>query len=188
MLYHISPRAGLTLLQPRISSHGAAYVYAVDNLATGLLFGAKKDDFDLLIDQDRQGRPEVWECYPDAFRQVYQGRSCWVYQVEEAGFLRGKTGWDPELVCPRPVPVAAAFPVEDLCRRLLEEQASGGLILHRYDHGADYRRLIAGHVADRALRFDLDLSAAMESDPRFAGHYRRLAQGLLAVLDGHLLD
>lgn len=42
MLYHISNVHGLKILEPRISTHGQAYVYAVDNLTIGLLFGAKK--------------------------------------------------------------------------------------------------------------------------------------------------
>lgn len=188
MLYHISPQPGLTLLQPRLSSHGTPYVYAIDSLTTGLLFGAKKDDFDLMMDQDGQGRAEVWECYPGAFAQVYQGRSCWVYLVEEEGFLRGKTGWDPELVCHRPVPVAESFFVEDLYRRLKEEAEAGRLILHLYARDPEYRRRIAGHVIDRILRFDLNLAQAMEKDPRFSRHYFQLGQALLSALDGHLLE
>ena len=49
MLYHVSQHRGLTTLRPQISTHGNAYVYAVDNIVTGLLFGAKKDDFDFFI-------------------------------------------------------------------------------------------------------------------------------------------
>lgn len=40
------------------------------------MFGAKQDDFDLMIFNDDSGTPIVYECYPDAFRTVYAGRSC----------------------------------------------------------------------------------------------------------------
>jgi len=80
MLYHVSATPGLTVLTPRVSSHGKAYVYAIDNLVTGLLFGARHDDFDFLLDTDANGTPEIYECYPDAFRKVYQGKTCSVYE------------------------------------------------------------------------------------------------------------
>ena len=49
MLYHVSPFAGLKTLQPKVSTHKVGYVYAIENLVTGLLFGAKWDDFDLIF-------------------------------------------------------------------------------------------------------------------------------------------
>ena len=35
MLYHVSSIPGIKVLEPRVSTHGKAYVYAIDNLATG---------------------------------------------------------------------------------------------------------------------------------------------------------
>ena len=52
MLYHVSEKPGLKVLRPHASSHGRAYVYAVDDLVTGLLFGAGHDDFDLYLSND----------------------------------------------------------------------------------------------------------------------------------------
>ena len=98
MLYHVSEKPGLKVLRPHVSSHGRAYVYAVDDLVTGLLFGAGHDDFDLYLSNDAAGVPTVRECWPGAFQKVYQGKRCSVYEVDEAGFQRGVTSWDPELV------------------------------------------------------------------------------------------
>lgn len=67
MLYHVSPNAGMKTLIPHVSTHKKAYVYAVENMVTGLLFGAKQDDFDFVISTDENGIPTVYECYPDAF-------------------------------------------------------------------------------------------------------------------------
>ncbi len=52
ILYHASCVAGLKELTPRASTHGEAYVYAIDNAVTALLFGAPKDDFDVLVDEE----------------------------------------------------------------------------------------------------------------------------------------
>ena len=71
MLYHVSEKPGLKVLRPHVSSHGRAYVYAVDDLVTGLLFGAGHDDFDLYLSNDAAGVPTVRECWPGAFQKEH---------------------------------------------------------------------------------------------------------------------
>ncbi len=184
MLYHVSATAGIRTLIPRESSHQAAYVYAIDNPVTGLLFGAKHDDFDFLIDEEA-GIPVVYECYPDAFRACFQGKGCTVYTVPEEGFRRGVTGWDPELVCDHPVDVLSETAVPDLYNRLLDEVAAGNLRLYRYRDEPEYRQIIAGHIVDRLIRFDaLD---RQDSDPRFQKYYGPICDALRSAMDGHLL-
>ena len=62
MLYHISKIAGLKILKPQVSTHKKAYVYAIENVVTGLLFGAPHDDFDFIISEEN-GIPVIMECY-----------------------------------------------------------------------------------------------------------------------------
>ena len=64
VVYHVSPVSGLTLLEPRVSTHGKAFVYAIENPVTALLFGVHQDDFDFCISTDAAGCPELFECYP----------------------------------------------------------------------------------------------------------------------------
>ena len=52
-----------------------------------------------MISTDENGIPTVYECYPDAFKNIYQGKSCSVYVVEDEGFRQGLTSWDEEFVC-----------------------------------------------------------------------------------------
>lgn len=186
MLYHVSPTPGIKVLQPRLSSHGKPYVYAIENLVTGLLFGAQKDDFDFMLDVDDSGRPVICECYPDAFSKIYTGKSCTVYEVEETGFQRGITGWAPELVCVQAVPVVKEYAVTDLYARLLEEEQRGDLIIRRYSGNLSYRGMIAAHLVDRLIRFDL-LEYFDKRDYRGSLYFRDLIDGLKGVLDGHLL-
>lgn len=185
MLYHVSQQSGLHLLKPRVSSHGKPYVYAVDNLTMGLVFGARHDDFDFLLSDDAEGRPVLYECYPEAFTQVYGGKSCSVYTVSETGFARGVTGWAPELVCEREVPVQQEWRIERLDKRLLQEASSGRLIIHRYAHTNTYKKRIAEHIVDRLIRFDA--LERLDTDPRFQTHYQKLVEALRSVMDGHLL-
>lgn len=186
MLYYVSPTPNLRTLTPRISSHHKPYVYAVDNLTTALLFGAKKDDFDFLLDTDGQNQPVLHECYPDAFRKIYQGKGCSVYEVEGDGFLRNLTGWAPELVCKTEVAVVKEVAVPDLYTQLLLDESAGRLTVHRYHQSPEYRRLIAGHIVDRLIRFDL-LDHFDTTDPRGALYFRPLLDGLKDLLSGHLL-
>ena len=187
MLYHASPQPGLKTLIPHASTHGTPYVYALENPVAALLFGAKQDDFDFDISTDAAGIPTVSECYPGALEAVYQGKLCFLYQVSETGFLRNQTGWPDELVSPNPVPVLSETPIPDLYARLLSEEASGALILCRYQHTPAYRRKIAAHIIDRLLRFGIDLEHCLEQDPRFSAHYRALILALRSAADGHLL-
>ena len=188
MLYHVSQTSGLKTLKPHPATHKKAYVYAIEDLVTGLLFGAKKDDFDFMIDTDEDGIPVIFECYPEAFQTIYRGKSCSVYEVQESGFQRGMTSWSPELVCEYEVPVVREIVVSDLYQRLCEEESAGRLIIHRYEFCDAYRQKITNHIVDRIFRFDLDLHTCSKQDERFASHYYGVVQALLAVLDGHLLQ
>ena len=185
-LFHVSAVPGIEILRPQVSSHGRAYVYAIDNLAVALLFGAKHDDFDFILDVDEQGRPEVWECYPDAFRTVYEGKGCSVYEVSGEGFRRGVTGWDPEWVCETEVPVLSETAVEDLYALLLEKETGGELRVYRYQDEAGYKRMVSEHIVDRLIRFDL-LERFEKEDSRGKRYYRGIVEGLRSVMDGHLL-
>lgn len=185
-VYHVSGTPGIRVLQPRVSTHKKAYVYAVEDLVTGLLFGTKKDDFDFQIYTDEDGRTHVYECYPEGFRKVYGGKRCSVYELSGESFQRGKTSWTAELVSEQEVVVQRETIVEDLYQRLLEEEKAGNLFLHRYSSSLEYRKRIAGHVTDRLIRFGI-LETDWEKDARFTTYYMPLIQALLSAMDGHLL-
>lgn len=172
MLYHVSGTSGLKTLQPRVSTHKKAYVYAIENMVTGLLFGARCDDFDFIISTDDDGAPAVFECYPDAFKKVYQGKSCSVYEVSDEGFLRGMTSWEPELVCENEVEVLREVFVNDIYQRLLEEESKGNLEIIRYEHSDEYRKMIYEHIFDRIARFGIDLDTIADKDERFLTYHK----------------
>lgn len=187
MLYHVSQKSGLKVLNPRVSTHKKAYVYAIENMVTGILFGAKQDDFDFIISTDDNDIPVIYECYPDAFRKIYQGKKCSAYEVCEDGFQRGMTSWSPELVCEKEVEVINELIIEDLYQRLVEEEQKGNLKVHRYENNDEYRSMITSHIVDRLIRFEIDLKKCMEQDSRFATYYKGIVQALGKIMDGHLL-
>lgn len=188
MLYHVSQKAGLKVLQPHVSTHKKAYVYAIENVVTGILFGAKQDDFDFIISTDENDKPIIYECYPDALKKKFQGKGCSIYEISEEGFQRGMTSWEPELVCECEVEVLNEIVVKDLYERLLEEEQNGNLEIHRYEFCDEYRKKISDHVVDRLIRFEIDLTKCMEQDVRFLTYYKNLVKALITVMDGHLLQ
>ena len=184
-LYHVSAISGLTELIPSVSSHGKPYVYAVADLTTGLLFGAKHDDFDFILDTSTDGITEIYECYPGAFQRTYQGKNCSVYEVSGEGFLAGQTPWDAEMVCVDTVPIQREMVVPDLYHRLLQEERNGTLIVHRYVQSTEYKQTISQHIVDRLIRFDA--LNQMGEDLRFQRYYSRIIEALRSAMDGHLL-
>lgn len=172
ILYHASPKAGLTKLVPYASSHGEAYVYAIENPVTALLFGAPKDDFDLLMDE-KNGVPELWECRPNVLREVYSGRSCSLYTVPEEGFLGGQTGWQPEHVCKTPVPIVHEKRVPDLYEWLAAAQERGIVIVHAFRADAAYHAFLLEEFRERIVSFGLT-EKAVRADARLAPFWDEL--------------
>lgn len=146
------------MIEPRASTHGTPYVYALENFVQALVFGAKHDDFDFDI-STVDGKLVVSECYPGALERVYAGKGCSVYAVAGDGFERGRTGWDSELVSERATAVVSETRVDDLLKAL-RENAEVELVVYRDE--PEYRRFVANHVVDRMIRFGVLAFAAIE--------------------------
>ena len=183
LLFHVSNVSGIRILEPRVSTHGKAYVYAVRNLVTGLVFGARHDDFDFDISTNEDGKATISECYPNAFEKVFKGKGCSVYLLNDDGFCEGKTGWDVELVCEHAVEVMEEKQILDLYQRLLQEQEEGNVEIHFYEDTIEYKRFVSSHIVDRLIRFHLLDS----EDERMQTYYGRLIAAVKETIDGHLL-
>ncbi len=187
MLYHASSVKGLSLLEPHISTHKKAYVYAIQNAVTAVIFGAKHDDFDFIVNYE-DGIPAIYECYPGAFHNVYKNKDCSLYEVRDERFLSGMTSWEPEYVCESPVPIVNETVIADIYSYLLACANKGELTIHLYNQTENYRSMVSKHIVDRLIRFDIDLHRCLQSkDTRFALHYKSLIFSLTKILDGEYL-
>lgn len=186
MLYHVSNISGLKCIEPRISTHGKAYVYATENLVTSLLFGVHQDDFDFIIDTDKDGTPEIYECYENALNIHYNEMQCSIYQLEDSGFLKGQTSWESELVSEQTTSVEKEIIINNLYQRLLAEESNGNLIIHRYEKSLEYKHLISTHIVDRLIRFDA--MKCIEYEERFQKYYSKLIEGLNELMSGKYLN
>ena len=170
MIYHASKQAGLKELIPQVSTHGKKYVYAIHNRVTALLFGAPKDDFDILMDEEN-GKPVIYECYPKALKRIYFGKSCALYGLLEEGFLSGQTGWEPELVCEHAVPVVCEEKIGNIYEEIMASIEKGDCIFHQYSEDETYRQFLRDELSERIRAFG---RTELNADPRFELYFRGL--------------
>lgn len=152
---------------------------------TGLLFGVKKDDFDFMIDADEKGTPIIYECYPNALKLKYENQSCSIYEVEEKGFLKNQTNWEPELVSKVPVKVQQEVRITDIYSELQKAIREGNLIFYEYKEERDFKAVISEHVVDRIIRFDM--LEHVEEDERFSLYYGKIVEQLKKLISGKYL-
>ncbi len=172
MLYHASHISGMKILNPHVSTHKKAYVYAIKSRLMAMLFGAQKDDFDLLIDSEN-GKPVLYECYPDALKEVYSGKKCSIYTVEETGFLNDMTGWEEELVCPASVAVVSEEVVEDIYVQIMLALRAGECIIHFFEQSDEYQSFIRDELQERIEAFGISEEYMMH-DTRFIKYHKKL--------------
>ena len=175
MLYHASNISGLKELKPQVSTHGKPYVYAIRSKLMAILFGAPKDDFDLLIDGE-SGKAVLYECYPDAIKQIYSGKSCSLYTVEETGFQMGMTNWDEELVCSSTVPIVSEEVIEDLYLQIIDAVKEDSCEIHFYEQNENYLSFLRDELQERVDAFGIT-EEYRKNDSRFVQYHNRLLNG-----------
>ena len=174
MLYHASQQSGIKELVPHASTHGKKYVYAINDRLMALLFGAPKDDFDLLIDEVN-GKPVIFECYPNALRKIYYEKSCYLYVVNEEGFLSNQTGWKPEMVCEHSVPVVSEEKIENIYNEIIASICTDSCIFHAYSPDEEYQMFLKDELSERVRNFGIT-GEQMDADPRFALYFNNLLE------------
>lgn len=147
MLFHASPTAGITMLEPRVSNHGTPLVY----------FSAKRENVLVYLSNavekfcretgfpchgplakwgpygfNKAGIQQIDEYYPNALEETYKGVSGYIYCVESV------TDPGPAIEIPgavtsrSPVPVLRCEFVEDALEEILRAEADGLLVVRRY--------------------------------------------------------
>ena len=157
-LYHVSKTPNLTVLKPRISTHGKAYVYATESLALALLFGSSSSwgDFDGIcgINQDNK-IPHFYEAYEGAFKRAFANQQCYIYEVDPSTFESGKTSFSGEVVSSKPVKVLNCTKVNDLYGCLIALGLDSKIDIYEYENTEKYKRMIDKHIEDRIIRFNV---------------------------------
>ena len=81
MFYHISSKKGLTELEPRVSTHGKAWVYALTDPVIGLVFagrdnlGNKEDDSFIQLGTTKDNIPYIYELYNGCLDEIFKNKN-----------------------------------------------------------------------------------------------------------------
>ncbi len=157
-VYHVSPVAGIKVLEPRVSTHGKAYVYGSTNLPFTLIFGSKKLKGDLDGPYGvftNSGLPFIIEAYEGAIEKLFKGESCSIYELDPTDFESGKTGFGGEIVSEKPVKILKETRVEDIYELLLKYEKQGKIKIFRYSNDKEYQTYIRSHIKDRLMRYGI---------------------------------
>lgn len=146
MFYHISMRQGLKELEPRVSTHGEAWVYALKDPKIGIVFagrddlGNKADDYFTQYGVNDKGIPEIFELFDGCFGEIFKGKDCYVYELEDSGFKENQTTWSPEWVSTNKTKIIGCRHVKDILKEIEGLEEKGEFIIHRYQNTKEYKQ------------------------------------------------
>ena len=154
--YHVSKIPNIKVLQPQVSTHGKAYVYATQNLEFALLFGSSKSFGDLDGKYGfKNGLPFFYEAYEGAFERRFKDVTCYIYEVKPDTFETGQTDFRYEVVSEKPVEVISCTEVKDLYSYLKKLIAEEKIIFKEYSQEEDYVNYMNEHIKDRIKSFNI---------------------------------
>lgn len=158
-LYHVSHIAGLSVLEPKVSTHGKSYVYATRSLPVALLFGSYKSmgDLDGMYGGGCNGcKPYFYEGFEGSFKRRFEQTESYIYEVDPTDFEEGKTSYAAELVSEKPVKVLKCTKIDDLHKTLLDLAEKGELDLRFYEkNNPQYVETMNNHIRDRIIKFGI---------------------------------
>jgi hypothetical protein len=129
-LYHASQRQGLSLIEPRVGTHGQAWVYAASDLVTASMFLGQHHDF--ILASGTGDVPFVCERFVGAFDRAKANVTGSIYVLPGSSFQAHRTSFDAELVSEVAVIPLLEFPVENAKTHLLELRDEGKLEIYFY--------------------------------------------------------
>ena len=131
-VYHCSPRQGLTLISPRVSTHGQSWVYAAgDKVMSSVFLGREGGDFTCATGT-LNGRPYMVERFEGAFERRYEGIQGSLYTLPGRSFVAGRTTWSHDLVSEETVAPLHETRVDNAGDYLIQLAAEGLLIVKFY--------------------------------------------------------
>jgi len=130
-VYHSSKIQGLKVLEPRVSSHDKAWVYAMEKPEYCSLFLGDCNDF---INQIGfvNDVPEIVERFKDSLLYAYENKSGSIYTLDATNFKKGMTTFSVELVNENPCDVVREDKIQNSLENILKLESEGKLIIYRY--------------------------------------------------------
>ena len=148
-------------LDPHVSSHGEALVYAAKDRVTSLLFGSSKShgDLDGKIEY-KDGKPVFKEAYPGALKERFDRASCVLFEVdgqtfdpELREFSNGTKLFDGEIVSRESVQVKKSTKVKNIYAEIMAAAERGEIEIQEYQRdNPEYVAEMEEHIKNTILR------------------------------------
>jgi hypothetical protein len=129
-VYHASQRQGLKLIEPRVGTHGQAWVYAASDLVTASMFLGQHHDF--ILASGVPNVPYICERFAGAFDRAKANVTASIYVLPGSRFQANRTSFDAELVSEFAVIPMLEIPIENAKTHLLELRDAGKLEIYFY--------------------------------------------------------
>ncbi len=155
VVYHASKINGLTVLEPRESTHKRKWVYATRDIVTSAMFLG--DNFDFICQTGTEnGKPYIYEQFEGAFQHVYGNKKGSIYKLNATHFKNGKTSWSAEVVSERIEPILEEIVVNDVSEFLLKLEREGKLKIYKYPHKPKNAPKDKSDLIEKAARWTID--------------------------------
>lgn len=151
MFYHVSSKKGLTEIEPKVSTHGKPWVYALTDPTIGLVF-AGRDDLGFKADDKyrrygiKNDTPEIYEFYCGCLDEIFKNKDCYVYELEDSGFIKNQTSWSPEWVSPNKTKVIGFRYIADILSEIKKLESEGRFIIHYYEDTPSYNKFVEERI------------------------------------------
>jgi hypothetical protein len=136
-VFHASKISGLRRLEPKVSTHGTAWIYAAKDQLTASMFLGQHHDF--ILGSGYIGtQPYIVERFAGAFQRAKVGASGSIYVLDGSSFQSGRTSWEAEVVSEETLEPLREIVIPDAAQQLLEFERSGRLSLYRFPSRPDH--------------------------------------------------
>jgi hypothetical protein len=132
-VYHASQRQGLKVIEPRVGTHGQAWVYAAKDVVIASIFLGAHTDF--ILGSGMTGdQPYIVERFSGGFDRAKANVTGSIYALSSSSFHANRTGFDAELISEISVVPLLEIPIENAKTHLLELRYSGKLEIFFFPH------------------------------------------------------
>ena len=181
-VYHGSPIGGLKHIEPSISTHGKNWVYATKDKSVALIFLQKWNDY--LINQSiNNGQHELTERLPNVFKEIYKGKSGFLYYLDSKNFIDGQTSFTPEVISNKIEQVIKCEEIKDCYVKLCEMEKNKEIILYRYPDKPDYIPLDNSDLIKKTQHFSKNSQNKKELTYYVIKRHPNLEKSLLSLFE-----
>jgi hypothetical protein len=130
-VYHSSIRQHLRLIEPRVGTHGQAWVYAARDLVTASMFLGQHHDF-ILASGLTGDMPYIVERFAGSFNRAKANVTGSIYVLPGSSFQANRTGWQGDLISEIAVIPVLEIPIGNAKTHLLELRDAGKLEVYHF--------------------------------------------------------